>query len=196
MIHHFNLLFSFSTQAFAATTAFIVASCIVCTVLFIIFTSNSNEDKMEAKHKVYHIRGSYFFFLMFILLTGMVISLFALPYDKFQNKPDEEVTVVAMQWAWKMRPGLTNKTPAAFDGGNEITLPVNKVIKFHVTSVDVNHGFGIYSPNGLLLTQTQAMPQYNNEVSYRFKEAGDYKVLCMEYCGMPHAFMMGTIHVK
>jgi cytochrome c oxidase subunit 2 len=119
-----------------------------------------------------------------------------LPYPRFQDKADEVVTVVGIQWDWQMAHGITNKAPHEFLGKNEISLPVNKRIKFIVTSDDVNHDFGIYNNKGVLLTQTQAMPQYKNVLEYVFTHKGDYSILCLEYCGLAHGFMMGTIHVQ
>lgn len=189
--------FLFSIQAYAATTAFIAGALIVSIVLFLIFTSQrGTEDGLTAKHKVYHVRGRYFMVLCLVILAGLIISFRFLPYPDFQGKPDEVVSVVAMQWAWKMAPGTTDKSPMAFEGAADVTVPVNKHIRFIVTSADVNHGFGIYNEKGLLVTQVQAMPQYHNELEYVFTEKGDYHVLCMEYCGMPHAYMVGTIHVN
>ncbi len=185
-----------STQAFAATTAFIAGACIVATVLFLIFTSKSDQDKTDAKHKVYSIRGKYFFVLVSLILVSLFVSLRFLPYQSFQGEPDQEVTVIAMQWGWKMGSGLTSESPEKFSGGSEITVPANKLIRFVVTSADVNHGFGIYNPDGLLIRQTQAMPRYSNNLEYVFREKGDYHILCMEYCGMPHGYMIGVIHVN
>lgn len=195
MIYFTSLLFSI--QAYAATTAFVAGAIIVSIVFFLILTSSrGTEDGLTAKHKVYHVRGRYFLVLCLAILVGLVVSLRFLPYQHFQDKPDEVVTVVAMQWAWKMAPGTTDKSPMEFSGEDQITVPVNKHIRFLVTSADVNHGFGIYNDKGLLIAQTQAMPQYHNELEHLFTEKGDYHILCMEYCGMPHAYMIGTIHVN
>ncbi|MBS1973654.1 MAG: cytochrome C oxidase subunit II, partial [Bacteroidetes bacterium] len=76
------------------------------------------------------------------------------------------------------------------------TLPANKAIRFIVTSGDVNHDFAIYDNNGVLVAQTQAMPQYHNELQYVFPQKGDYEILCLEYCGLAHAIMLGKIHVQ
>jgi cytochrome c oxidase subunit 2 len=75
-------------------------------------------------------------------------------------------------------------------------VPANKQIKFIVTSSDVTHSFAIYNQSGVLLTQIQAMPQYKNELEYVFTQKGKYTILCLEYCGLAHAFMSGTIHVN
>jgi cytochrome c oxidase subunit 2 len=64
-----------------------------------------------------------------------------------------------------------------------------------VTSADVNHNFAIYNSKGCMVGQTQAMPQYTNEMQHLFEEKGII-ILCLEYCGIPHAYMFATIHIK
>lgn len=186
----------FTLQDFAVTISLAAGALVVAVVIFLMVTSVKKEDKDSAKHKTYKLRGRYFFGLIIFLVIGLFISLRFLPYHSFQSKPDQEVTVVAMQWAWKMAPGVSDKSPGEFVGTNEINLPVNKRIEFIVTSPDVNHDFAIYNDKGVLLAQVQAMPGYKNKLQYEFTQKGDYSVLCLEYCGLAHAFMMATIHIN
>ncbi|MBS1491055.1 MAG: hypothetical protein JSS93_11045 [Bacteroidetes bacterium] len=186
----------FTLQDYAALASLVGALIVVSVVFFLVFTSSTEEEKHAAKEKVYKARGRYFFGLVAVVVVVLFMSLRLLPYPSFQAEADEVVTVVGMQWAWKMATGVTDKTPAEFAGSNEITLPVNKSIRFMVTSADVNHNFAIYNSSGVLVTQTQAMPQYYNELRYDFTEKGDYEILCLEYCGMAHPYMVGKIHVE
>lgn len=183
-------------QDYAVIISMAAGVLVVAVVIFLMATSSIDEDKDSAKHKTYKLRGQYFFGLILVLIIFLFISLRFLPYQRFQNNPDEEVTVVGMQWSWKMAPGISDKTPTDFAGTNEISLPVNKRIEFVVTSADVNHDFGIYNSKGVLLAQTQAMPGYHNKLQYEFTQKGDYSIVCLEYCGLAHSFMMGTIHVN
>ena len=183
-------------QDFAVVISMAIGVLVVAVVVFLITTAGKEEDKDSAKHKTYKMRGRYFFGLIIILVICLFISLRLLPYSHFQSKPDEEVTVVGMQWAWKMAPGDSNKKPEEFTGESEVSVPVNKKIEFIVTSADVNHDFAIYNSKGVLLAQVQAMPGYRNKLQYEFAEKGDYSILCLEYCGLAHSFMMGTIHVN
>lgn len=185
-----------SIQTSAAVISFLAALLVVAVVIFLIATSSTDEDKTSVKHKVYKVRARYFFAVVIVAIVMLFITLRSLPYSPFQGKPDETVTVVAMQWAWQMAPGVFNKNLSEFSGSDEITLPANKNIKFLVTSRDVNHDFAIYNSNGVLIAQTQAMPQYHNPLEHVFTEKGDYHILCLEYCGLAHAFMMGTIHIN
>lgn len=191
-----QLITLFNPQEYAAVISLIGAFLVISVVLYIVGTSTIKEDKKEVKKKVYRARGRYFFGLVACIVILLFVSMRLLPYPKFQTNSDEVVSVVAMQWLWKMAPGVTNDSPVDFKGTNEITLPVNKTIKFIVRSGDVNHNFGIYSSTGVLLAQIQAMPEYSNELQYNFKDKGDYDILCLEFCGVAHQAMFGKIHVE
>jgi len=183
-------------QDYAVIISMAAAVLVVAVVIFLMATSSTGEDKDSAKHKTYKMRGRYFFGLIIVLIFFLFLSLRFLPYPRSQSNPDEEVTVVGMQWSWKMAQGISDKSSAEFTGANEINLPVNKKIEFIVTSSDVNHDFGIYNSKGVLLAQTQAMPGYKNKLQYEFTQKGDYAILCLEYCGLAHSFMMATLHVN
>lgn len=183
-------------QMSAAIISFLAAILVVSVVVLLMTTSGREEDKTSVKHKVYKMRGRYFLILGSCIIVLLFISLRLLPYKSFQGKADEVVTVVATQWAWKMESGISDKNPSQFIGSNEITLPPQKLIKFLVTSADVNHNFAIYNSKGEIVGQTQAMPQYTNELQHVFQDKGDYRILCLEYCGIPHAYMFATIHIK
>lgn len=192
-----SILFVLLTlQVSAALISLAGTILVIAVVVFLMASSSSEEDKYTAKHKVYKVRGRYFFALVFCITVLLIVSLRLLPYPNNQMPPGNTVTVVGAQWSWKLAPGEFNKKVNEFAGKNEITLPVNANIKFVVTSVDVNHSMGIYNSKGDLMIQTQAMPQYKNELQFKFQQPGDYHILCLEYCGLVHANMAGIIHVQ
>jgi cytochrome c oxidase subunit 2 len=45
------------------------------------------------------------------------------------------------------------------------------------------------------VTQTQAMPGYVNKLYHTFTKPGKYQILCMEYCGAAHHFMVTEFEV-
>lgn len=191
-----QLIVLLTMETTAAIIALIGALTVYSVVVVLLSTSSIEEDKTEAKKKVYKLRGRYFFGLIIVIVVLLFITLGMLPYPKFQKKPDEIVTVVGKQWAWLMVPGVSDQKPEDFTGESEITVPVNKLIRFDVTSADVNHDFAIYDDKGVLLKQVQAMPDYQNDLEYKFTQKGDYEIVCLEYCGLGHPYMVGTIHVK
>lgn len=182
-------------QGFAGIISLAGALVVVAVVIFLVVTSDKIEDSGPVKNKVSKMRGRYFWGLSVLVVIILFVSLRLPPHPRFQGEADEVVSVVGIQWDWQMIHGIANKKPNEFLGKNEISLPVNKIIKFIVTSGDVNHDFGIYNNKGVLLTQVQAMPQYKNELRYVFTKKGNYTILCLEYCGLAHPFMTATIHV-
>lgn len=143
------------------------------------------------------MRRKYFWGLIAVLTILLFTSFAFLPYNHPETEnPSECVSVLAFQWGWEMSNNPLTKDLKDFEGESEINLPVNKDIEFIVTSKDVNHNFAIYNSKGELLTEVQAMPGYVNKLHHTFSEKGDYKILCLEYCGLAHAFMVGTIHIK
>lgn len=183
-------------QDFVGIISLAGALLIVSVAVFLIATSSKIEDKNLLRHKIFKLRGRYIFRIILFLLIILIITFQLWPPSPSQNKADEIISVVGIQWDWEMAHGIINKTPHEFLGRNEISIPVNKRIKFIVTSDDVIHNFGIYNSKGLLLTQVQAIPQYKNELQYVFTQKGVYTILCLEYCGLAHPFMTGIIHVQ
>lgn len=136
----------------------------------------------------------------FLLILFIILSIFATvtipksPYFVFANEtPAKVIHVSAMQFLFFMsEKAIDPKAPA----GEAIVLPSNEVVEFRVTSMDVNHGFAVYNESHKLVTQTQAMPGYVNRLRYKFKEPGNYTILCLEFCGMAHQAMRSSFIVK
>lgn len=130
----------------------------------------------KAAHTSNVLRRWLFGALLIIFVVGSYATLRRFPIPP-QNVPldfHQVVDVVGQQWVWHITPD---------------TVRAGSPVEFLVTSKDVNHGFGIYAPNGRIVTQTQAMPGYTNKIVHTFAEPGTYKVMCLEYCGLGHAPM-------
>jgi cytochrome c oxidase subunit 2 len=72
----------------------------------------------------------------------------------------------------------------------EMTIPADTPVTFHLTSIDVIHGYQILRTNG----QTMVVPGYVSQFTTRF-EAGEYLIACNEYCGVGHHTMASKLHV-
>jgi len=110
------------------------------------------------------------------------------------------VEITAGQWFWLMhkvgdpplKPGSPSMPP-------QVTLKEDQTVKFIAHSIDVNHGFGVFSSGedgSPLLFQMQVIPGLDNVVYYTFKEPGTYHVRCLEYCGFAHPYMTSQINVQ
>lgn len=85
------------------------------------------------------------------------------------------VTVIGMMFTWM--PG-------------ELVVPAETPITFHLTSVDVIHGFQIVRSNG----QSMVIPGYVSQFSTTFAP-GEYLIACNEYCGIGHHTMAAKLKV-
>ena len=121
-----------------------------------------------------------------ILLVGFTVGTWAtlrhypIPHQKKPLAAQQVVDVVGRQWSWQITPS---------------TVEAGSAVEFRVASADVNHGFALYSPDGRIVSQTQAMPGYTNKLLHTFDTPGKYTVMCLEYCGLGHAPMTATINV-
>lgn len=73
----------------------------------------------------------------------------------------------------------------------ELVLPADTEITFRWVSQDVIHGVHIPMTN----MSTMIVPGYVAQVKTTLHHAGDYPLLCNEYCGMGHAHMWSNLKV-
>ena len=97
-----------------------------------------------------------------------------------------DINVTGQQWAWNFDYA---------DSGNfqseDLYLPVNKPVHFHVTSLDVVHSFWIVQMG----IKVDANPGYITETAVTPTKIGVYDLRCAELCGLLHAYMQKKVHV-
>jgi len=74
----------------------------------------------------------------------------------------------------------------------EIRVPRGVPVTFRITSPDVIHGFQIVKTNG----NSMVVPGYVTQFTTRFDEAGEYLIVCNEYCGLGHHGMFAKMYVE
>jgi len=72
-----------------------------------------------------------------------------------------------------------------------IELEKDKTYRFHLTSMDWQHGFSLQPAN----INIQLVPGYEHVVNFTPNRVGEQSVICNEYCGIGHHMMIGKIHV-
>lgn len=72
-----------------------------------------------------------------------------------------------------------------------LTIPQGAKVTFYVTSTDVVHGFFIPGT----AVNMMVVPGWVNMQTHVFRRAGEYLLLCHEYCGIGHQDMFGKIEV-
>jgi len=159
-----------------AALAFLLAG-----VFLVIGVQAGSEVAFERVHRVgYWLRKRWLVLLLVVGVLAVGISLFDLPYASGNAAGRTVVKVTAGQFFWSLVPGQ---------------VPAGTQVRFDVTSVDVNHGFGLYDPRGHLIGSVQAMPGYHNDLDLNLTEPGVYRIRCLEYCGLNHSTMDGSFTV-
>jgi cytochrome c oxidase subunit 2 len=128
----------------------------------------------------YAVRKPWLIFLVVTLALALALAALWLPYAS-GARADEDVRVVGGQFYWSL-------SKAEFEQGERV--------RFAVTSADVNHGFGLYDPDGRLIGSVQAMPGYTNRLSITLEKAGTYTIACFEFCGLDHHTMIREFEVR
>jgi cytochrome c oxidase subunit II len=142
-------------------------------------------------------RRRFFIVLTGALVVGLALTLPRMPYPAETQRPDRIVYVTGKQYAF----ALSDSPITSAQGWEEaaysdsVEVPRGSLVEFRVATLDVNHGFSLYSPQGVLVAQTQAMPGYVNRLRVRFEQPGRHTVLCLEFCGMAHHRMRGVVEV-
>jgi cytochrome c oxidase subunit 2 len=142
-----------------------------------------------------------------LILIGIAFPSFNLLYlmDTIEN-PGLTIKVVGHQWYWSyeysdfinedgedvgfdsyMLPyeDLEEGQLRLLDVDNKIVVPVNKEIRFIVTSTDVLHDFAVPA----LALKIDCCPGRLNQTSVEVLREGTYYGQCSELCGVYHGFM-------
>lgn len=75
---------------------------------------------------------------------------------------------------------------------SNLIVPIGKPITFHITSVDVLHGFYVEGTN----INSSVLPGQVSSFTTVFKKKGRLNVICNEYCGTGHHNMLSVVTVK
>jgi cytochrome c oxidase subunit II len=150
--------------------------------VYVAVRARDKSDGAQVVQTAGRIRTALFWGLVVVFVPVIGYTLTDLPYSPpaAPGGSPQVIKAVGYQWRWEL---------------SAAEAQVGKPVAFHVTTADVNHGFGLYDPDLKLVAQTQAMPGYTNVLHHVFTRPGKYQVLCLEYCGLVHHGMMAEIAV-
>lgn len=126
------------------------------------------------------------------LLVMVYPGLTSLSQVLRDEPPDLVVKVDAFQWAWR-----ATYPDAGVTTSQELVLPVDRTVRFEVTSLDVLHSF--YVP--AFLMKVDAVPGMTTTLSLRPTELGTYeedpglRIQCAELCGIAHSTMVMPVRI-
>jgi cytochrome c oxidase subunit 2 len=125
-----------------------------------------------------------------VIPLALVMVIFYYGWIGFKHMreipPDAMVIkVTGSMWKWSFE--YDNKKQI----DSTLYVPVGKPIKMEIYSSDVNHSF--YLP--AFRIKEDAIPGRMNYLVFHPTEIGTYQIMCAEYCGMNHAYMLAKLIV-
>lgn len=163
-------------QELAWYVTLVIVVAILAVFVRVVLQSRTAEEYGPVQSTAARIRSWIFWGLVILGVIVAAVSLRGIPQLAAREAGDAQVVnVTGYQWYWDM---------------DEYVVTAGVPVEFHVTSEDVNHGFGIYDPDLRLVAQVQAMPGYQNVLRHTFERPGIYQILCLEYCGLAHHDMV------
>ncbi len=139
--------------------------------------------------------------LPFGILVAILVTVFGVgihvptavsridPKEAATTAPFDELGVVQtghMQYEVRMLARTWSFDPA------EIRVPEGAEVTFIVTSQDLVHGMLIDDPN----VNIMLIPGEVARVKAKFDRAGEYPIICHEYCGIAHQTMWARVIVE
>ena len=140
------------------------------------------------------IHGNARLEVIWVVIPFILVSVLAayawITLNDIEEKQKNElvVDVTGQQFIWSYRYKAPNgKTVQA----SQLTLPVNRPVKFEIHTKDVIHSFWI--PQFRL--KMDAVPGVTTDWRATPTKVGTYEVVCTELCGAGHALMRGNVRV-
>jgi len=164
----------------AIGVVFALLTLLLAGAFLVIGAQAGSEVSAQRVHEVgYWLRKRWLALLLVIGVLVVGVTFFDLPYAS-GGSGRTVVKVTGGQFFWSLAPDR---------------VAAGTRVRFDVSSVDVNHGFGLYDPRGHLIGSVQAMPDYHNELDLTLERPGLYRIRCLELCGLDHSTMEGSFTV-
>jgi cytochrome c oxidase subunit II len=175
-----------SSTAVVITVAYLIAVAIGSVIALAIWASTGDAAEAGDTARWGHREKIWLGIVVAGLFALLMATIFYVPYGATAGSTRQLVRVVGVQYAWAVQPS---------------EVVAGRPVEFRLESRGangepaVNHGFGVYNPEGTLLTQAQVVPERTQKLVWTFDEPGTYTVRCLEYCGAKHHDMNATFEV-
>ncbi len=175
---------------------FINVALIVGTVMFVatmavVFYFCWKYKRRTENDTTPYIDGNYLVEFSGIFLISIWVAVFFLwgwrdySYIITPRQDEYEINVIGQQWQWQIQYGNGKSYT------NEAYLPVNRPVRFVMTSKDVLHSF--FVPEFRI--KQDVVPGQYTSLHVTPNVPGVYNIFCAEYCGTAHSKMLGKVYV-
>jgi cytochrome c oxidase subunit 2 len=173
-----------SLYIIAGISIFFLVGITVVMIYFVIRYSRKRNPKAT------NIEGSNTLEVIWTVIpTLLVLVMFYygwMGYKPMREVPDDAMVIDAYAQMWK----FSFQYP---DGKitDSLVVPVNRPVKLNLHSRDVLHSF--YVP--AFRIKEDMVPGGNNYLWFNSNLEGRYDILCAEYCGQLHSYMLSSVTV-
>jgi cytochrome c oxidase subunit 2 len=158
--------------------AVVLVSLVIAVV--IVRTTRARRKEIDSE-KLAHREKAWLGVVIALLAALLLATIFFIPYGASAGPDAQVVHVDSVQYGWTIEPA---------------SVRAGEPVEFRLTSLDVNHGFGVYTQDYELLFQVQVIPGETQTGVYTFEQPGTYQILCLEFCGVGHHLMRAQLTVE
>lgn len=148
-----------------------------------------------------------FVFVIILFVSMPLWHIFAqqnTPHRSYHVTP-ERFTAIVSEFTKRYQVGMDSGIPVVSPPEGDIYLlarqyqwmPIlelqkGKTYQLHLSTADVTHGFSLQPVN----MNFEVVPGFDYVLEITPPEAGEYTILCNEFCGLGHHLMSGKLIVK
>ncbi len=157
------------------------------TVAMILFATKYNKNKHPRAKPTKD--SSKLEVIWTVIPTLLVLAMFYygwVGYAPMRDIPKDAISVKATgkMWSWSFE----------YENGkwdSILHVPLNKPVKLDLYSPDVIHSLFIPA----FRIKEDVVPGVGNQMWFRAEKLGEYDILCAEYCGQRHSYMLSKVRV-
>ena len=169
-----------STEAKAIAIAYSIITVVGVVIAIAVWRSTRPERKPLDETVAAERENTWLWMVIAFLVATLVATMIFVPYGQSAGPDKQVVKVTAQQFAFTIVPAK---------------VQANRPVEFVLTSRDTTHGFGLATDNYNIIKQAQIPPEHTQLLVHTFTTPGRYRIVCLEYCGVRHAAMLGELEV-
>ena len=160
----------------------------------------SNHNDMPPQNR-YNLPMEIFYKVAHFVFIGVLFYYTVLAQNVVTKNPDPDLTVdvVGQKWAWTFNyksadlpaVGTDVWETGTINQWSTLYLPVNKTVRFNLSSPDVNHSFWV----PVFYQKMDVIPGRDNHFTVTPNREGVFNGKCAELCGTYHQSMLFEVHV-
>lgn len=173
--------------AFAVITGISLVFLVGITFAMIYFVIKFNKKRHPIAKNVKESKGLEIIWTVVPTLLVLVMFYYGwVGYAPMRDFPDDAIQVKATgrMWSWSFEYENGKISPT-------LIVPIDKAVTLNLYSPDVLHS--LYIP--AFRVKEDVVPGVNNKMWFEANILGEYDILCAEYCGDRHSYMLSKVEV-